>query len=201
MRWDGPPLDAWAPWRPEEVARRLAGVRAPWCVVGGWAIDLFLGQETRPHEDVEIAVPRRDFSEIRAQLAGFALHVVGDGEVRALAPGEVPPAERHQTWVLDPSANAWRLDVMLEPGDAATWVFRRDESIRRPRQHMLGVSRVGIPYLRPEGALLYKAKATREKDEADFAAALPRLEPSGRAWLRGALERMHPQHAWISALK
>ena len=201
MRWDGPPLDAWAAWRPDEVARRLAGVRVPWCVVGGWAIDLFLGAETRHHEDLEIAVPRADFAAIRAQLAEFALHVVGDGEVRALAPDELPPPERHQSWVLDARANAWRMDVMLEPGDADTWIFRRDESIRVPRAQMIGVSRDGIPYLRPEGALLYKAKATRAKDEADFAAVLPRLEPSARAWLRGALERMHPEHAWISALK
>jgi hypothetical protein len=201
MRWDGPPLEAWDAWRPDEVARRLAGLRAPWCVVGGWAIDLFLGAETRHHEDLEIAIPRADFPEVRARLADFALHVVGDGEVRALEPGELPPAERHQNWVLDPRAKAWRMDVMLEPGDARTWICRRDESIRVPRDEIVARSADGVPYLKPHAALLFKAKATRPKDEADLAAVLPRLDPTARAWLRAALERVHPEHTWIAALK
>jgi hypothetical protein len=200
VRWDGPPLEAWAPWRPDEVARRLAGVNARWYVVGGWAIDLFLGRETRAHEDLEIAIPRADFPAVRERLAGFALHTVREGEVRALAPGELPPAENHQNWVLDPRANAWRMDVMLERGDEHTWVFRRDESIRAPRAEMIGRTRDGISFLRPQAALLFKAKDTRPKDEADFAATLPVLDPTARTWLRAALERMHPEHAWLGAL-
>src|SRR5262245_15558822 len=115
--WDGPPLDAWHAWHPREAAALLAGVDAPWCVVGGWAIDLWLGRETRPHDDLEIAIPRQFFPAVRARLRDFVLHAVGDGEVRALAADSEPPPERHQTWVLDVVANAWRMDVMLEPGD------------------------------------------------------------------------------------
>jgi hypothetical protein len=59
--WEGPPLAAWSPWSPEQAAEQLAGVSAPWCVIGGWAIDLFLGEQTRPHEDLEIAIARSDF--------------------------------------------------------------------------------------------------------------------------------------------
>ena len=59
-----PDLSLWDAWRPEEVAARLAGVQAPWCVAAGWAIDLFLGEERREHEDLEIAVPRERFAEI-----------------------------------------------------------------------------------------------------------------------------------------
>src|SRR4029077_2495242 len=90
--WDGPPLEAWEPWTPATAARALAGVEVPWCVVGGWAIDLFLGRETRHHEDLEIAVPRLFFAPLRQQLdRHFALHVVGDGEVRRLSPGAPYP--------------------------------------------------------------------------------------------------------------
>ena len=84
MHWDGPPLEAWAPWRPEEVAVRLAGTPAHWYVVGGFAIDLFLGRETRPHEDLEICVPRAELALVRERLASFVFHSVGDGEVRRL---------------------------------------------------------------------------------------------------------------------
>ena len=40
-------LDDWAPWTPKEVAERLKDVTVPWYVAGGWAIDLFLGRQTR----------------------------------------------------------------------------------------------------------------------------------------------------------
>lgn len=50
---DPPPVRAWEPWSPVEVARRLADVTVPWCVVGGWALDLAAGQQHRQHEDLD----------------------------------------------------------------------------------------------------------------------------------------------------
>ncbi|MEL6984858.1 MAG: hypothetical protein AAFO29_20685, partial [Actinomycetota bacterium] len=124
-RWDGPPVEAWEAWTPWEIAERLRGLDIPWCVVGGWAIDLALGKTTREHEDLEIAVPRRDLPAIRRHLGDFVFHVAGGGEVRRLDPSEDAPVNRHQHWILDPKADRWRVDVMAEPGDATSWVYRR----------------------------------------------------------------------------
>jgi hypothetical protein len=60
----------WDPWRPEDVARLLAGVSVPWYVAAGWALDLFRGEQTREHSDLEIAVPAVSFGAVRAALAG-----------------------------------------------------------------------------------------------------------------------------------
>ena len=57
----------------------------------------------------------------------------------------------------------------------------------------------GIPYLKPEICLLFKAKAVRDKDRVDFEAALTWMSPAQRTWLHTALERVHPDHEWISA--
>ena len=199
-RWDGPPLEAWLPWTPAEAARVLQGCGAPWCVVGGWAIDLAIGRQTREHADLEIATPRAAFPQIRAHLEarGLALHEAGDGEVRRLAAGETPDPGKHQNWVVDPGPNVWRMDVMLEPGDGGAWVFRRDERIRAPDHFM--VQRGAVPHLKAHGALLFKAKAQRPKDEADFASASPLLTEPERAWLVEALSVAHPGHAWIAEL-
>ena len=197
--WDGPGLDAWRPWTPREVSEILRGISAPWCVVGGWAIELALGVPHRAHDDIEIAVPRSSFPEMRDHLAAFRIHVVGDGEVRTLAPQELPPSDKHQNWILDTEKNVWRMDVMLEPGDAEQWVYRRDERICAPRAQVIA-ARDGIPYLRPQAALLFKGKSPREKDEADLVACLPHLDPSARAWLVSALELVHPGHPWIARL-
>ena len=199
--WDGPPLSAWQAWTPEQVTGRLAGIEAPWCVVGGWAIDLFLGRVTREHEDLEIAVPRSFFPALRERLEpDFAFHVVGDGEIHRLAPGTPYPAEKHQCWLLDEAANKWRLDIMQEPGDAGRWVFRRDERVSAPRTQLLRRSADGIAYLAPEAVLLFKAKGARPKDETDLAACLPSLSRDASDWLRAALTRVHPGHAWLDRL-
>jgi hypothetical protein len=102
--------------------------------------------------------------------------------------------------VLDVEADAWRMDVMLEPGDPTTWVYRRDESIRAPRPFMVGRSVEGVPFLEPHGVLLFKAEGTRPKDEADRASCLPRLGGGRRAWLAAALARTQPGHPWLERL-
>lgn len=198
--WDGPAIEAWSgAWTPGEVAEKLAGVQAPWCVVGGWAIDLYLGYKTRPHGDLEIAISRSDFPEVRAWLSAYEFHAVHDGEVRRLSEDEQLPTETNQAWALDPGVRLWRVDVMQEPGDRNTWIFRRDERITAPRSVMV-TSEGGIPVLRPEGVLLYKAKACRPKDQADFATCLPHLSTDARAWLSEALEVVYPGHPWLRAL-
>jgi hypothetical protein len=59
-----------------------------------------------------------------------------------------------------------------------------------------------IPYGRPEIVLLFKAKhAHRQRDQLDFEAVVPRLEPERRRWLADALERVHPDHRWLDGLK
>jgi hypothetical protein len=195
-----PGLEAWAPWHPYEALKRLVGAPAPWCVAGGWAIDLWLGKQTRPHHDLDIAVLRADLAVFRARLNDFRSFVAADGELRALPPHLSPRSEQHQIWLLDDREKVWRMGILLEPGDAGTWVFRRDETIRRSRSQMVATTTEGIPYLRPEGILLYKAKATRPQDEADFRACAPLLDSAARAWLKNALARSHPSHLWIGRL-
>lgn len=202
-----PDLSLWDAWRPEEVAALLAGVQAPWYVAAGWAIDLFLGEESRKHEDLEIAVPRERFSEIAARLAGFELFVP-DGDLTdpgLVWPFAQAPAEldgNHQTWVREPGSERWLLDVFREPSEGDTWIYRRDERIRLPYGDVIERTDDGIPYARPEIVLLFKAKrVVRPKDEADFGAVWPSLEPDRRAWLAGALALVHPDHPWLERIR
>lgn len=195
-------VTAWKPWSPVYAASRLAGIGIPWHVAGGWAIDVWLGRfdaPTRPHEDLDVAVLRDDHEVVRARLLSLDSFTAHAGEVRLLPPGQMPPSSVRQLWGLDPDERAWRVDVMLEPGSEREWVFRRDERIRAPRPRMVGSSS-GVPYLKPEGVLLFKAKGTRAKDEADFATCLPRLSRSSRSWLREALAIAYPRHPWIDRL-
>ncbi len=190
------------PWRPEQIARLLAAVRAPWYVAGGWAIDLFLGGERREHDDLEIAVPNDRFDEIVARLEGFDVFVItARSEATPLALARHRLADTHQTWFCERATGRWRFDVFREPSDGDTWICRREPSIRLPYTHVIEWTVNGIPYGRPEIVLLFKARHLHEeKNQADFAATLPRLESERRVWLRDALARVHPGHPWLAAL-
>lgn len=179
-------VSKWDAWRPEQVTRLLAGVAAPWYVAAGWAIDLFLGGERRTHGDLEVAIPSGRFHEL----------------AEVLRPFEVVFVNEHQTWVREPATGAWRLDVFREPSDGDTWICRRDPSIRLPYSQLIERTADGIPYGRPEVALLFKAKRSdEEKNQADFEAVLPRLDERRRGWLRRALTRVHPGHRWLAELE
>jgi hypothetical protein len=201
-----PDLTLWNAWSPEQVAERFAGVQAPWYVAAGWAIELFLGESVREHEDLEIAVPREWFAEVAERLTGFELFIPdSDLTDRSLVwPFAHAPEVlngSHQTWVREPATGVWRLDVFREPSDGDTWICRRDERIRLPYAEVIERTDDGIPYLRPEIVLLFKARhSERPKDEADLAAVLPSLGPIRRRWLAEALALVHPGHPWLERL-
>jgi hypothetical protein len=191
-----PPWDAW---HPLEVTQRLQGVDVPWCVAAGWALDLFRGEQTREHEDLEIAVPVGRFDLVRAALADFEIEVVGSGHRWPVDSAAFDVM--HQTWVSDRDTGIYRLDIFREPHDGDTWICRRDETLRLPYDEIILTTSDGIPYLVPEIVLLFKAKHERPKDQADFAGALPLLSPGRREWLADMLDRVHPGHAWLSQLR
>ena len=192
--------DAWCAWHPQELARTLSGIGRPWCVVGGWALDLWHGAEMRTHDDLEFTILRADFDRFRAALPGMRFHAVGDGQVEVLGDGEAPPVGIAQVWCEDIAARCWRLDMMLEEGTPETWVYKRDPAVRRPRGEMVRMAADGIPYLAPEAILLFKAKYRRDKDVADFAQALPKLDIPQRQWLKARIAEVHPDHGWLRDL-
>ena len=186
-------------WTPHQVAQRLAGVRVPWYVAAGWALDLFRGEQTREHGDIEIAVPAGRFPEIRERFPEFAFDAVGDGRIWESGTSQALDAT-FQTWMREPATDRYLLDVVREPHDGERWICRRDETISAAYADIIAYTADRIPYLIPEMVLLFKAKHVRPKDQADFDAVLPLLTGGQREALARLLTQVHPGHAWLAAL-
>jgi len=199
----GEQLGRWDPLSIPELARLLAPARFSWWVAGGHALDLFVGHSTRPHGDLDVEVLRRDQHAAQRLLAGWGwdLHVAAGGRLRPWRDREWLGAGANSVWCRPAPSAPWRLQLMFADSDNDDWVFRRNPAIVRPLETIGLRTADGMPYLTPSLQLLFKAKAPRPKDIADFSAVLPELGDADRAWLASAPAATHPGHPWLARLR
>ncbi|PPK70288.1 amino acid transporter [Actinokineospora auranticolor] len=195
------PWGTWDPITPTAVAALFACFDVPWWVAGGYAVELAVGHPVRDHTDIDVLLLRRDHPVIQEVLAGWEWWAADPpGELRPWLPGEPLPAHVHDIWCR-PTDQPWRLQFMLNDTTGEDWISRRNPDIREPIAALGATTADGIPYLRPEIQLFYKAKGRRPKDDVDFTAALPVLATDQRAWLVDAITRTHGQdHPWLRRL-
>jgi hypothetical protein len=184
---------------PASVAAVMEPVGVWWAVAGGWAIDLWLGEQTREHHDIEVIVRRCDQEVVHAALSP-------EWELFALD----PPGSGWRPWSGRPiAAPAFQLqarspfgefDLFTEAVDDTEWHFRRDHRIAASPTDVIVPTASGIPAVRPEIQLLYMAKSAEAKNEHDVEVTLPRLTPDAVRWLRDALLITAPGHRWLVRL-
>lgn len=188
---------------PLKVAKLMAGFKKPWFIAGGWATDLYLGQVTRVHEDIEIAILRCDQLELQSYLRDWEFKKVIPGPEMRTEPWnesewlDLPVHEIHGRKAAGDPLN---LEILLNESSGEEWRFRRNLKIVRPLS-MIGLrSENGIPFLSPEVVLLYKAKNPTNNDQADLNNVRKVLDGKRRQWLKQAIQACHPGHPWINLL-
>jgi aminoglycoside-2''-adenylyltransferase len=190
----------WAVVCPHEVAALLAGIACPWWIAGGWALDLFLGDQTRAHEDLDVGILRRDVIDVLTYLSGWEVFEAQSQMLYRLEGCEHPRLNVNSLWCRPAHAQCWSFELMLDEAQGKDWVFRRRPTVRMPLANVIKRTQEGIPYLTPEIQLLYKARHPRAKDRDDFVRVLPRLASDERTWLSEALSAIDPEHAWLAKL-
>jgi Aminoglycoside-2''-adenylyltransferase len=191
---------AWRAVDPTTCAGWFSTLKVPWWIAGGWALDLYLGKQSRAHGDLDVGVLRRDIATILAALSSWEIFEANDGALTRLGAGEAPRPMVHSLWCRPVGTTLWTFEMMLDESVDDDWCYRRDASIRQPLSKVVRWNPSGIPYLAPEIELLYKARSFRPRDEADFELIAPRLDATARAWLVDSLARSVTGHPWISAL-
>lgn len=184
---------------PEPVADVMGSVGLWWAVAGGWAIDLWLGKQTRDHHDVEVVVRRCDQHAVNAALSAdwslFCLDPPGSGwQSWGGVPIDAPAFQ------LQARSSLGEFDLFTEVVDGAHWHFRRDSRIMKGSGDVIVSTSSGIPVVRPEIQLLYMAASTEPKNQSDFEIARPNLTPEAASWLRDALQVTLPGHRWLQQL-
>jgi hypothetical protein len=190
----------WRPVLPAEVMQWLSPLSVPWWIAGGWALDLFLGQVSRPHADIDVGIFRADAPRVCTSLSEWKFFEARDGAITRLDARSAPHAAVNSLWCRRGDETEWSLELLLDEGNADRWTFRRDSKIGRALEAAIRRTGGGIPYLAPEIQLLYKSKLVRPKDQMDFDRVIPRLGRDARAWLRDSIAEMDPRHAWLATL-
>jgi hypothetical protein len=167
-------------------------------------VDLFLGGPTRAHEDVDVAILRRDAPVLRAHLEGWDVRTATRGRPGRLDPWPVDAPldpRAHEVHARRDAGRPAEIEFLAEEAESDMWTYRRNPAVARPLRRIGVRSRGGIPFLRPEIVLLYKATRPEEpRNASDFARLRDALAPAQADWLASALRTAHPECPWGSEL-
>ena len=195
------PLTTWQPLSVADVAHLFGHAPFQWGLAGGYAVEQFVGAPIRAHGDLDVLVFRDEQLSLQHWLEDWLLYAADPpGTLRPWLANEYLPYGIHDIWGHRTGVPAWQLQIMLAEIEGDEWVSRRHPLIRGPRDTLLAVYH-GLPCVRVEVQLMYKARSRRPKDEVDFQACLPLLPVEAKRWLHDQLCLLYPEgHPWIERL-
>jgi hypothetical protein len=200
MRTD---IDNWMPITVTEINEMFTEIPITWCIAGGWALDLHLGKKTREHSDIDVVIYREEQRILYQSLKkDWMLYKAQNGKLKPWEDGEFLTSI-NDVWLSKNTDSPWSFQIMLVDSENNEWIYRREKSIKRAKHKIFLRTNEGIPYIKPEVQLLYKAGSSkiREKDYKDFQNILPLLVSKEKEWLKSSLNKQFPDgHDWIGYL-
>ena len=184
----------WKPWTIEKIAENFAGLE--WVLAGGYALELFVGENYRKHADIDILVKRDYQKKLLDRIEKSRMFVATDDKLSPFEENLFYEFPVQDIWVLDESFSAWCLQIMLYDVADGFWIYKRDRNIKLSHD-LLFWKKDGIKAIKPEVQLLYKSKSIRIKDEIDFQKVSKRLSKKAKLWLSNALKQCYGRHQWI----
>ena len=209
---------------PEELKIFLAGSQFPWAVCGGFALDLFLGRNIRPHGDIDICVFEQDREAVKNHALDKNWQVYefrGQGKVHPLTHGLPSDGGRNLMCVRegcdlvkfypceDPGMLYHQffhtgikefhyLEFLFNSVSENCLVLDQRKGLRRELPKAI-LNPSGIPCLAPEIVLLYKASDFENPAyQLDFDETYPCLDEDQKAWFLESMQRLYPNgHPWV----
>ena len=199
------------------VAELMSGYPGTWSLCGGWAVDAWIGKETREHGDIDVSVFAHEQRALFDHLPGWQLLAHGaaweanDTEVWWNGRRDLPvathiharPPEFSGAMPKGGIAHAedgFTREFFVDALDGGEWVLSNEPRVGLPLRQAVQESVWGVPVAAPEALLFFKSrgKRIRLRDHLDFEALRPLLGDEQRSWLRDAIARAG--HPWLADL-
>jgi len=190
-----PEISNWSPFNIKAISLKLQNFE--WILAGGYALELFYGENYRPHGDIDIIIKRKHQKQLLEYFEIDRLFIAFKGELSPYRKGEFYEKPIQDIWVLSEDSQSWCLQIMLVDEENEQWIYKRKESIQLPFEAVF-YQKEGIKVLKPEIQLLYKSSHIRPKDQVDFEKIYPNLSNEAKKWLKSSLIECYGEnHKWI----
>ncbi len=156
----------WKPFTLNELHTAL-GDCSGWFVDGGEALDLFLGQKTREHGDLDIGVLTSFVPEVLSKLTQQGFQVfIANRQLQPLAT-EINPQD-YNYWISD--GQHYKLQILVYAVQDERVYFRRNPEISWPLEELI-LEKNGIELINPLVSYAFKVtcSAPQPKDLQDIA--------------------------------
>jgi hypothetical protein len=206
----------------------LSGCEFDYAFCGGHAMDIHLGQTTRPHGDIDLSAWWEDRNKIISfmqsqdwivyeAMGGGKIHLITNTDDQKLIKlnifcvkggcsffhAELIENDVYQCEIDHAEQkNLDYIEFLFHKRDADNFMYSRKSEIRRELVKAI-LHKGDLSYFAPELVLLYKSTdLLREENRQDFEMMLSHLKDESKEWLQRALITVFPDgHEWIARLE
>lgn len=175
----------------DELKNIMDSIGVKWAVCGGDAIDLFVGQQTRAHKDIDVAVFWEDREQIISAFLqeGWRVFEPDRGLLREITSLKEDLRTEDNLWCIWPESDSYQIrqkrdnfyeitterkqqdvldyiEVLFNREQNGRFIYKRNPAISLTPYLYYDAN--GIPYLAPEMVLLYKSIFVRFVERPEY---------------------------------
>ena len=152
--------------------------------------------------DTDVLILRKDQLAMQDYLKDWVMYKTSQPGLKSWKKGEYLEIGVNSVWCKKVQDSPWALQIMFMDSEDDEWFFRRNPIIRGKISELGLITDSGIPYLKPEIQLMYKAKKKiLQKDKLDFQNTIDKLDYNSLIWLINALQKQFAEnHLWINEI-
>jgi len=205
----------------------MAKIEVDYAICGGHAIDLFLGNKTRPHKDLDVSVYWQDRDKIVQHMLneGWSIYEpCGKPHLHKINNVADQMRIKENIWCIKNSNPHYKftehksdmyavdfdnseqteldfIEFLFNTRKDGYFLYEKNHEIKRSLNTAISTTN-SIPYLSPEVVLLYKSSMADTPDyQLDFENTVNKMSAEQLAWFNKSLSIRYPNgHKWLRVI-